>query len=328
VASAWIEHDPPSLARLVVGWLAAALGLALLVGLAWGLARAWRDDLPDPLAIHWAAWGTADGTASLDGSVSATTWLGVAGVALMLGVGAALLTRPRLLRGSMTGLAALAALAPTSLLLTLLPNRGAASWQQATLAGWQLALVVVVPAVLAALAWFASARPARVSTVAPVIPPGAPLAVDRGEYTERQILRGLPWLGAALVALFSGFALVAGASLLILGLLLASIVLWASVYQYRVTDDGVTIGFGPVGLVRRQVPVSEIEGARVVDLRPSRWGGWGYRTTGNDWAVVLRNGPGCRIDLAGKRSLSLTSDEAEALAGHVNAAVARHWGGP
>lgn len=327
MASAWIEHDPPSRARVVVGWLAAVISLALLVGLAWLLAIVWRDDLPDPLAIHWGASGAADGTATLAGTVAVTTWLGVAGVALMLVVGASLLTRPRLLRGVMTGLASFAALAPTSLLITLLPNRGATAWQQAALAGWHLTLVVVVPAALAALAWFASARPARASAVAPAIPPGAPVGVTREAFIERHVLRGMPWLGAALVALFGGIAVLAGAAVLVLGLGLASVVLWASVYRYRVTDDGVTLGFGPVGPLRRRVVVSEIEGARVVDLRPSEWGGWGYRGSGNDWAVVLRKGPGCRIALAGKRSLSLTSDEAEALAGRVNAAVGRHWGG-
>lgn len=328
VASDWIEHDPPSRGRIVAGWLAAVGWLGVLVGLAWLMARAWRDDLPDPLAIHWGASGVADGTATLGGTVTVTTGLGAVGVLVLLVVGAALLGRPRLLRGWMTGLAAVAAIAPTSLLLTLLPNLGVESWEDATISGWHMALVVVLPAAVAAAVWFSAARPARLSAVGPAIDQGAPVSLSHEAFVERQVLRGLPWVAAATLALFAGLAVVAGATMLGFGLVLAGVILWLSVYRYRVTDEGLSVGFGPAGPLRRWVPVSEIEGARVVDMRPGEWGGWGYRTTGNDWAVILRKGPGCRVALAGKRSLSLTSDEAGALAGRVNAAVVRHWGQP
>lgn len=324
---AWIEHEPPSRARVAAGWLAAVAASAVLVGLAWWLSELWRGNLPDPLAIHWGATGAPDGTATLDGTVTVATGLGVAGVALLLVVGASLLARPRLLRGWLTGLGALVALAPASLLITLLPNLGAASWQQAAISGWQLTLVVVLPAALAALAWFASARPARLSALAPAVPPGAPVSVAREAFTERQVVPILMWIGGGVLVLFAGLAVVAGASVLGLGVLLAALLAWLSVYRYRVTDEGLTIGFGPVGPLRRVVPVDEIEGARVVELRPAEWGGWGYRTNGRDWAVVLRKGPGCRVALAGRRSLSLTSGEAEGLVGRVNGGVVRHWQG-
>lgn len=324
----WVEHDPPSRARVVAGWLATTAGVGLLVGAAWGLTRLWRDELPDPLAIHWGASGAADGSADLETTVAVTTGLGLGGVALLLVVGATLLSRPRLLRGWMTGLGALVALAPSSLVLTLLPNLGAASWRDAEIAAWHLSLVLLIPAAIAALAWFAAARPARLSAIAPGIPPDAPVAVSREPFAERQVLRGLGWVAAAALVVFAGLGAVAGLALLGFGLVLAAVVAWLSVYRYRVTDAGLAVGFGPVGPLRRQVPVSEIEGASVVEMRPAQWGGWGYRTNGSDWAVVLRKGPGCRVALAGRRSLSLTSDRPAELAGRVNAAVERHWGGP
>lgn len=326
MAADWVEHDPPSRARIVAGWLASVGWLGLLVGLAWLLAQAWRSELADPLAIHWGLSGAADGTASLDGTVAVATGIGAVGVVVLVVVGASLLARPRLLRGWLTGLAAFASIAPTSLLLTLLPNRGVESWEDSVISGWHLALVVVLPAAVGAAVWFSAARPARLSTVGPAIDQGAPVSVSHEAYTERQVLRGLSWVAAATLGVFVALALVAGSAMLVLGLVLAALVGWLSVYRYRVTDDGLDLGFGPAGPVRRHVPVSEIEGAGVVELRPAEWGGWGYRTTGSDWAVVLRKGPGCRVALAGKRSLSLTSDDAEALAGRVNAAVGRHWG--
>lgn len=115
MARGWIEHDPPSQQRVVGGWLATVATVAALVLVAWCLARAWSGDLPDPLAIHWGADGAADGTATFHGTVRVTTGLGIAGIAGLLVAGAAQLDRPRLLRGVLTGTAALAALAPASL---------------------------------------------------------------------------------------------------------------------------------------------------------------------------------------------------------------------
>jgi ABC-type Na+ efflux pump permease subunit len=103
VALAWVEHDPPSRARVVAGWLIGVGGVGFVVVGGWALAVACQTDLPDPLAIHWAASGDADGTATVSGTVRVATGLGVAGVLLMLALGAALLSRPRLLRGWMTG---------------------------------------------------------------------------------------------------------------------------------------------------------------------------------------------------------------------------------
>jgi hypothetical protein len=283
--------------------------------------------VPDPLAIHWGASGAPDGTATLDGTVTVTTGLGMAGVALLLAVGAPLLARPRLLRGWMTILAGLAALAPVSLLITLLPNLGASTWQQATLSGWYLLLVVILPAVVAGVAWAVSARPARLVAVAPALPPGAPVSVTRQTFTERQVLPALVLVGVGLLVVFAVLTVVGGAPVLGFGVLLAVPMVWLSVYRYQVSDGGLTIGFGPVGPLRRDVPVAEIEGASVVDINPAEWGGWGYRTNGGDWALVLRSGPGCRIALAGGRSLSLSAGQAEEMAGRVNAGVVRHWQG-
>ncbi|MGA7689645.1 MAG: hypothetical protein WCA29_10520 [Jiangellales bacterium] len=114
-------------------------------------------------------------------------------------------------------------------------------------------------------------------------------------------------------------------SLLGVGVLLSLLVAWLSVYRYEVDDDAVTVAVGPVGPLRRVVPVTEIEGSVVVTVRPGDWGGWGYRTDGSSWAVVLRAGPGARLALAGNRSLTLSSTNAEAIVARTNAAVTRWW---
>lgn len=322
---AWIEHDPPSRRRVVVGVLAASGFVAALVLAAWWMAYVWRPGLPDPVAIHFDAAGVADGSATLDATVRVTTALGVAGVALMLVVGTALVTRPRPLRGWLTGLASLTALAPASLVLTLLPNRGVEQWQQAVFSGWELTLVLAVPACAAAVGWAVSARPPRLEAVAPRVAASAPVAIERADYSETQVVRWILGMAAGLLVLCAAWAIGLGPSVLLLGALVALPVGWLSVYRYQVDDRAVTVSFGPLVLLRRVVPIMEIEGATVVELRPSEWGGWGYRTNGRDWAVVLRRGPGCRIDLAGRRSLSVSSTHASAMAGRVNGAVMRYW---
>lgn len=327
MARAWIEEDPPGRARVVAGWLVGVAAAGVLVAGAWVLAEVWRTGLPDPVAIHWDGSGDADGTASLDGTIRVTTTLGLAGVALMLVVGAVLLRSPRLLRGWMSGLAPVVTLAPASLLLTLLPNRGVSDWQEARIAGWELLLVILLPGLAAAVAWFAAARPARTSAVGPRIPVDAPVAISREAYAERQVMRVGLWLAGGTLVLTALLAVPLGTAVLVLGALLAGLIGWLSVYAYRVDDASLTLTVGPAGPFRRAVPVTEIEGAAVTHLAAGEWGGWGYRTNGRDWAVVLRSGPGARVELAGRRSLSLTSDDPEGLAGRVNAAVSRHWEG-
>lgn len=325
MARGWIEHDPPSRPRVVVGLLAAALALAALVLGAWWLAQVWASDLPDPVAIHWGADGQADGRAALDGTVRVTTGLGIAGVAVLLVACLALIARPRLLRGTMTGLATLGAVAPASLLLTLLPNRGEPTWETARISVWYLSLAILVPAAMAVLTWSVAARPPRTSTLGPTIPVGAPVAVGREPVRETQTVWWLLGVAAAVLVGVGALSAVTDPSVLGIGMLLSLLVIWLSVYRYEVDDDAVTVTFGPVGPLRRVVPVSEIEGASVVTVRPGDWGGWGYRTDGSSWAVVLRSGEGARVALAGDRSLTLSSTDAEAIVARTNAAVTRCW---
>lgn len=62
------------------------------------------------------------------------------------------------------------------------------------------------------------------------------------------------------------------------------------------------------------LPLDRIETVSVVDVRPMRHGGWGYRGSLRLFkrlAVVLRSGPGIRIELVGGGWLVITVDDAE-----------------
>jgi hypothetical protein len=54
--------------------------------------------------------------------------------------------------------------------------------------------------------------------------------------------------------------------------------------RLMVDRRGLLVGFGPWGWPRLTVPLREIEYAVVSTVRPSEWGGWGYR--------MRRGGPG------------------------------------
>ena len=71
-------------------------------------------------------------------------------------------------------------------------------------------------------------------------------------------------------------------------------------------------------LLRVAIPLAEIERLEYVpDLRPVRYGGWGYRGSLRllkKAAVVLRRGPGVIFALTGDRRYIVTVDDADALA--------------
>jgi len=79
------------------------------------------------------------------------------------------------------------------------------------------------------------------------------------------------------------------------------------------------------GWVRVRVPLADIERLEYVpDLRPVRYGGWGYRGSLRllrKAAVILRRGPGVIFALTGDRRYIVTVDDAETLAQTVQARI-------
>lgn len=320
----WREVDAPSPARVRVGWVAAGLVLPLLllaVPVAGYLLLA--DRLPDPIAVHWGLGGVADGTVALTPFVTGLSVVGATGIAVSCLISARALAEPRQLRMRLTIGSAIVAIVPAALLLTLFPNLDATSWQQADSPGVELALVLVIPAGTGLASWWLAARPARLLAVAPAVPADA-LRAAEPTYQERVTMAGLAWwlLGLAAAALLAWLAHVFVTVVL---LLVAVAFGWFGVYRYQVSGGGLQVRFGPIGSLGRRVPVEEMLGAQPVALRPRDWGGWGYRGTSRDWAVVTSAGPAVRLDLAGERSLTLSSDDPAGLSGALNSAVLAFW---
>ena len=101
-----------------------------------------------------------------------------------------------------------------------------------------------------------------------------------------------------------------------------------SLASIRVSADagGLRVKYGVLPWPVTNIAADRIEAASVIDVRPMEWGGWGYRgmlTLMRQAAVVLRAGPGIRVDLADGRVFVVTVDDPETGVAVLNAARSR-----
>lgn len=110
-----------------------------------------------------------------------------------------------------------------------------------------------------------------------------------------QRITGAAWLGPV--------------AALIIGLAAALVSSRASL---EVSTDGVRVRLG-LGIPGRRFGWSGVVSVECIDVRPTQWGGWGYR-----WlpykharAVILRAGEGLRFTFADDRVFVITVDDAK-----------------
>jgi hypothetical protein len=91
----------------------------------------------------------------------------------------------------------------------------------------------------------------------------------------------------------------------VLGYLLSSL-------EVRVTEDTLTVAYGPVGWPRRVIDLAQVEDASAVMVEPMEWGGWGYRWNprAKASAAVIRKGPGIQLELTDGRRFVVTVNDA------------------
>jgi hypothetical protein len=104
----------------------------------------------------------------------------------------------------------------------------------------------------------------------------------------------------------------------------ASVALTSSV-SVTVGIDGVRVRAAP-GWPTVTVPLDRIASADAIDVRPMRWGGWGYRGSLRLFrraAWIVRAGPGLKLDLRDGKSFVVTVEDADEAAARVNGLLAR-----
>ncbi|MEU3572814.1 DUF1648 domain-containing protein [Kitasatospora sp. NPDC036755] len=309
-------------------WAGAAWAVGVLALLI-ALPLTARHRLPDPLATHWGG-REPNGSMSLTAATlfPAAFWLVLVLVALVL----------RRFRTDQAPGAAAATLAAGGMLLTgaqasiVHANLDRARWQDAAPMGVEVVLILLATGVAGLLALLASRRHGgrpgpRPATGTPV------LEVPPGERIVWLSQAANPWLQLAsavlgLVAVAGALAAVSGvvtvgAPLVLLLAVPALAMLLCSSVRVRVTDRGLTVGFGPFGRPARRWSPAELESARVERRTAGQAGGWGYRINGLGTTVMLRGGDCLVVRTRRGADFGVSVDDAERGAALLNAVIAR-----
>ena len=302
---------------------------AVVAALGLGPYLAYRSELPERVASHFGISGRPDG------SMTPQQFLIVVGVLMVLGLGmcvAIALIRRRLqpmvaptisFVGAFVG-----ALAAGILATTAIGQRGLERWQDATLSPWALILWIGGSVIVgSAAARIASSLPHDGETGRGAAPPAMDLAPgERAFWTATQSARWPLLLG--LVTLLVALGLTQLMEPWIAVVLLVPAIAITTFSRIRVTADrsGLQVGYGFLGWPRTSVPTRRIATAQAIDVRPIEWGGWGYRgnlTLMKRAAVVLRAGPGIRLDLHDGKVFVVTIDNPDIPARLLNAEASR-----
>jgi len=310
----------------------ALLGAAIPAAVvALGLAPylAYRSELPERVASHYSIAGRPDG------SMTTEQFLIAVGVLMVLGWGACAfiaLTRRRLQpmvapTVSFVG-AFLVALGSGILAATAIGQRGLDRWEDASLPLGVLILWIAWSVIVGgAAARIASSFPTASDAGAGATPPAMDLAPgERAFWTATLSAKWPLLLGPVAVLLAIGLTQLVE-PWFTLALVIPAIAT-TTFSRIRVTADrsGLQVRYGFLGWPGTSVPLQRIATARAIDVRPSEWGGWGYRgnlTLMNRAAVVLRAGPGIRLDLHDGKVFVVTIDDPDIPARLLNAEASR-----
>ena len=330
-----MTHDASSRIRTALAMLTLLVPFCVVL-VSWAL---WRPVLPLELASHWSGTGVADDslptTGVLIGTVIAT---GIAGVG---GIIACVIRKPsaRGRRNLVFMLGFLGGLAMSSWVIPAFLTIQAGSALEAVLGWWILPMTLlagygIIPALL---------LPMPKPTFVPMEiteDAGADADEDAMESPRHTLVPGVNDTYSA--TSFGTIFVVLMAGLLVLGVLLYGAgfldgsaadntigfvalafggFLCAAFSVIRVTVDGrglrVTSGLFGIPLKRiRLEHMADVEGA---DLRPTDWGGWGYRITSGRSAIILRRGPGIVVTLTNGKLFALTLPDPEVPAELLNA---------
>ena len=323
--------------RLATTFWALVVPLAILGG-ALALALSWREELPDPVASHWAADGV-DGFAPLAQGL----WV-LAGVvvpfSLLLWLVGWSTGRTAGLRRMVAFLSVWFAVAMCGVIVgSLWGQRGLVDARDAGGVGGVPAVTLGAATVLGVLAAWATPgdRPLPATEPVPADAPRVPLTVglppQRVDPTgavrvagaaHRPFPVGAPWRRTVTFAdpwPFVGFcavvvAVVGFATRSWMGVIVISVALglvMASLLRWTVTIDHRGLVARPLlPRPRTVVPLDEVLSATAVQVRPLlEFGGWGYRV-GRDGrtGIVLRKGEGILVRRTGGRELVVTVDDA------------------
>lgn len=294
-------------------WLTLALFPALAVALIAVPILLFWNELPNPMATHWDLGGTPNG--SMPPALLLLILAGLA-VAIWWGVYRAVQRTPYEAPSFVAGLFAVETLLVAVTWMSVFANRGESSWEMASGVGLMQILLALVPAILFGyLGWIISGGSSVERTPEPEATPALGIAApETAIWSSRGTGRILQLAGAVLIVL--GLAAWGWATLLLIALGL--LVLVFAQVRVTVSQLGVVVGLGWLGVPSWTVPMGAISQAEVETVNAMAYGGWGYRLRPGVRAIVTRGGEALRLVRPDKADLVLTVDDAATGAGLIN----------
>ena len=301
----------------------------VIVAVGLGPFLAYRADLGDRVATHYGISGRADGSMTVD------QLLMVILAMMAIGLGACVViavSRRKMQPMSAPSVAFvgafIGALSAGILATTAIGQRGLERWQDATLDPWTVVVWLVGSVTVGSFAaWIAASLPFHRDVGADTEPPTMDLAAGERAFWSSTLSAKWP-LSASLAVLMLTLVLtqLAAPWIVMCGLLTALVVAAFSRIRVTVDHSGLRVRYGFFGWPHTSIPIRRIATAHAIEVRPADWGGWGYRgslTLLKRAAVVLRAGPGIRVDLHDGRVFAVTIDNPESPALLLNAEVSR-----
>ena len=314
--------------RLIVGVVAPLATLALVIG----PVLVAMGSLPDPIAIGWGGDGTARTSSSPGGFLLIQAIGGGVCAALFVGSGLKRWAMPAW-NGMLAVLAA--AVAPVLAVVSLnvvLANRGQTDWQAVPEPGlaWLAAAMVLPFVAVAGVGWlmrdtFLTSSPTSGAEATAGLTLGeAESAAWHSTASARwpRTAAGLMFVVAVLFLVAGVFALGGLGIVLSLSLLAIALLMMAlSSVAVSIDRRGLSVRYGPFPWPVSKIPLTAIEVADALDVRPMAHGGWGYRGSRKFFgkaAVVIRGGEGIRLRLRDGTEFVVTVDDADRGAGVLN----------
>lgn len=288
-----------------------------------------RSELPNRVASHY------DGAGRPDNSMTVGAFLVVTSLLVVVGLGLTIeLSKHRRVVVGAQGVTVgflgpfVAALGGGILTTTAVSQRGLDNWKDAPNVWWSLPIVFAGAAVAGiGGAWLGSRLSVAAGDTNPRNVPVMDLSDEEmAVWTTSLRSSPLSLLGAALVV--AGIALFATTPPWMgIILLISSVPLFAlATVNVRIDRNGMQVKYGRLPWPTTRISVDRIDTASTIEVRPSEWGGWGYRGSlklMRQAAVVHRAGPGIRLDLKDGKIFVVTVDDPQIGVALLNAQVKR-----
>lgn len=318
----------PSVPHRGITTLLALVAPTAVLTAAAALTWSWREDLPDPVAVHWGTGEGPDGFASLTSSLATMAIIGVLMAVMFWAIGfwwGQLASTRRLSAGASVGTSAFVA---GLQLGSLDMQRGLTDAADAGGVGAVLAIATLAALVvgIGAALLVPGDRPRAATSSVPEDAPRAALGTSERAAWVATIAGGPGvWIGASSILVTGVLAVVTREWwLLVIPALLLALFAGMLAWTVRVDSRGVHVR-SALGWPRTHVPLASIEEASARDVAPFReFGGFGWRT-GREGAlgIVVRQGEGLEVVHSGGKRLIVTVDDAATAAALVNALAAR-----